>query len=192
MRRGSGDNGCEMRRKLFEDRPLIKSCIRAAPHGHFPIAIRLLREPLDDVIAVFSFIHERLEGSAGIAAAANVHECVNIAMLRKIHRAVRVAVADVRSKGENDGQWVLLRVRLKYRRVERYAVAHLYFHCPAQVGNWSGRCGSLLSNTSIGCRAQAECCNQNHSMHNLISSHPIIPPPELRPSLSSTIVRAHA
>src|SRR5580658_7486516 len=50
MRRSSGDNRCEMRRKLFEDRPLIKSRIRPAPHRHFPVAIRLLREPLDDVI----------------------------------------------------------------------------------------------------------------------------------------------
>ena len=175
MSRSSRDNGCEMRRELFEDCPLIKSRIRAAPHGHFPIAIRLLREPFDDVIAILSFIHERLEGPAGIAAAAHVHQCVNVSMLRKIHRPIRVAVTDVRRESENDGERVLLGVRLKNRGVERYAIAHGYLHCPAQVGDRSNRCSRLARHALIRSGAQTQRRKQNHSMHNLNSSHPTLP-----------------
>src|SRR5271163_3145598 len=96
-------------------------------------------------------------------------------MLREIHRAVRVAVADVRSESENERKRILLRMRLKHRRIENYTVAHRYFHSPAHVWDRSCGCGSLLSQASIGSRAQAEHCKQNHSMHDLSSSHPTYP-----------------
>src|SRR5271155_2780919 len=57
MRRSSGDDGRQMRGKLFEDCPLIEACVRAAPHGHFSVGIGLLGEPFDDVVAVFRFVH---------------------------------------------------------------------------------------------------------------------------------------
>lgn len=69
----------------------------------------------------------------------------------------------------------LLRMRLKHRRVERHAIAHGYLHCPAHIGNGSCGCGSLLSHASISSRAHANHGQQNHSMHNLVSSHATIP-----------------
>src|SRR5580704_14986021 len=96
-------------------------------------------------------------------------------MLREVRRAVRIAVADVRRECKDDRQWIFLRMWLKYRRVERYAVAHGDLHCPAHIGNWGRGCGSLLSHASISSRAHANHCQQNHSMHNLISSHPTTP-----------------
>src|SRR5271168_2872715 len=50
--RSSRNDSRQTRRKLLKDCPLIKSRVRAAPHRHFSVAIRLLREPFDDVVAV--------------------------------------------------------------------------------------------------------------------------------------------
>src|SRR5438034_6519213 len=52
MRGRDGDNRSKMRRQFFRSRPLIKSCVRSAPHGDFTVAEWLAREPLDCIVTV--------------------------------------------------------------------------------------------------------------------------------------------
>src|SRR5215469_17100620 len=74
MRGGSGHDRRQMRRKFLRRCPLIEARIRPAPHGHFAVTKRLLRQPLNYVMSIARFICERLEVPAGIAAAANIDE----------------------------------------------------------------------------------------------------------------------
>src|SRR6266446_738175 len=65
----AGDDRRQVRGKFLQHCPLVESCVRAAPHRYFAIAIRLLRQPFHHVVAVLALIHKWLELSAGIPPA---------------------------------------------------------------------------------------------------------------------------
>ena len=73
MRCGRGNNRCQVRRKLLQHRPLIKSRVGTSPHRHLAVAIRLFCQPFNDIVSVAAFIFEWPELSARIAAPAHVH-----------------------------------------------------------------------------------------------------------------------
>ena len=73
--RGRGwNNRGEMRWEFFGRRPLIEARIRPAPHRHFSVTKRLLRQPFDYVVTVARLVGEWLELAGRITAAANVHQ----------------------------------------------------------------------------------------------------------------------
>ena len=74
MRGRSWNNRRQMHRKFLGCRPLIKPRIRPAPHCHFSVTKRLLRQPFDYVVTVARLVSEWLELAGGIAATANVHQ----------------------------------------------------------------------------------------------------------------------
>src|SRR6266404_9038682 len=96
MRRRDRHDGGEVRRQFFRGRPLIEACVRTAPHCQLAVAKRLLRQPLDDVVAVVWFLCEWLEFAAGISPAAHIDKCEDVTMGCKISGAGMIAVADVR------------------------------------------------------------------------------------------------
>src|SRR5262245_9508522 len=87
MRGGRWNDRRQMWRKFFRRGPLIKSRVRAAPHGDLAIAKRLLRQPLDNIMPVTWLVCERLEFAAGISASAHIHKCERVAMRREIRGA---------------------------------------------------------------------------------------------------------
>ena len=100
--RGCRGNDCrQMWRKFLRRRPLIKSCIRAAPHGNSAITKWLLRQPFDDVMTIAWFICERLEVVAGISATADIDERKRVAMRRKIGAARVIRIGNVRRQRED-------------------------------------------------------------------------------------------
>ena len=80
MRCGNRHDGGEVRRKFFCCGPLIEAGVRTAPHRHFAVAKWLLREPLDDIVAVARLLGEWLEVAAGIPAAANIDKRKRVTM----------------------------------------------------------------------------------------------------------------
>src|SRR5207248_8807168 len=98
---GRNDRG-QMRRKFFRGRPLSESGILTAPHRDFPIAKRLLREPLDDVVPVTRLLREQLAFTGGISAAANIDQRKNVAVRSEICPARVVGVRDVGRKSKDD------------------------------------------------------------------------------------------
>ena len=84
--------------------PLVEAGVGAAPHRHLAVAPGLTGQPLDHVVAVAPLVGERLEAAAGVAAAAHVHQDEDVTVAREVHRAVEIAVGDVRSQGEDDRQ----------------------------------------------------------------------------------------
>jgi len=81
---------------------LIEPSVRTAPHRHFAVAKRLLRQPLHDIMSVARLIRERLELAAGIAATANIDKCKRVTVRGEVSRTRVIAVGDVRREGEND------------------------------------------------------------------------------------------
>src|SRR5713226_6430220 len=133
MRRGCRHDCHQVQRKFLQHRPLVEARVRTAPHRHFAVAIRLLREPFHHVVAVLALIHKWLKLPAGISASAHIHEGVHIAMLREIRGAVRVRVSDVWCKCENHRQRLFLTMRREYRRVQLHSVPRRNLHRPLHV-----------------------------------------------------------
>src|SRR5215216_1816583 len=60
-------NDChQMWRRFLCRRPLIKSCVGAAPHCNLAIAERLLRQPFYNVVSIARFICKRLKLATGV------------------------------------------------------------------------------------------------------------------------------
>src|SRR4029077_432 len=133
MRRGRRNDCHKMRRKFLQHTPLIEPRIRPAPHRYLAIAIALLRQPFRHVESIASFIHEWLELSSGISAPPHIHQRVHISMPGKVHRAIGIAVADIRGERENHRQRFLLSVRLVHCRVQVHSISHGNLHPPLHV-----------------------------------------------------------
>src|SRR5438309_9100095 len=104
MRGGGGYDRRQVRRKFLRGRPLIEPSVRTAPHRHFAVAKRLLRQPLDDIMSVARLICERLELAAGIAATANIDKCKHVPVRREVCSAGVIGVGNVGCECENDGR----------------------------------------------------------------------------------------
>ena len=95
-------DGGEVRRKFFRRRPLIEPGVRTAPHRDFPVAKRLLRQPLHDVVTIARLLRERFEFAGGIAATANIDKRKRVTVRREIGGACVITVRDVRREREDD------------------------------------------------------------------------------------------
>ena len=102
MRGRSWNNRRQMHRKFLGRRPLIKPRIRPAPHCHFSVTKRLLRQPFDYVVTIAWFIGKRLKLSGGIPATTNIDQRKDIAMRREVCPARVVRVRDVRRQCKDD------------------------------------------------------------------------------------------
>ena len=71
--RGDRHDGREVRRDLLRGRPLIVARVRAAPHRNLAVAVGLLRQPFDDVVAVPRFLDKGMKLAFRVAAAADVN-----------------------------------------------------------------------------------------------------------------------
>ena len=80
MRRRHRHDRDKVRGKFLRRRPLIEAGIRTAPHRDFPIAKRLLRQPVDDVVAIVRLLGEGLEFATGIAASPDIDQREGVAM----------------------------------------------------------------------------------------------------------------
>jgi hypothetical protein len=100
---GGGWHDCaEMRRKFFCCRPLVKTGVGTAPHGHFGVAKGLLGQPLNNVVTIARFIYVRLELTARIAATSNIDQRKRVTMRREVGSACVIRIGDVGRESEND------------------------------------------------------------------------------------------
>ena len=122
-----------MRRKFLGRRPLVVARVRAAPHRDLAVAVRLLREPFDDVVTVARFLDQRPELALRVAAAAHVHGQERIAVRGEVHAAIVVALRDVRRQREHARRRRLLLPRRVHGRVQFHAVAQRDLHAPLEL-----------------------------------------------------------
>ncbi len=124
---------------MLRGRPLAEAVVRAAEHRHLAVAVRLRRQPLDDVVAVAPVVLARAEHALGVAAPARVDQQRRVAVGREVRRPRVVAVRVVRRLHEHHRP---RRVgeRPIQRRAERDPVAHRDAHAElvAVVGRRRG------------------------------------------------------
>src|SRR5262245_19524703 len=85
-------DGGEVRRTFLESSPLVEPGVGSAPHGYLAVAPGLLRQPLDDVVAVARVPGKGLERSPRVAPAANIYQGEDVAVAGEEHGPVVIGV----------------------------------------------------------------------------------------------------
>src|SRR5688572_14412160 len=80
--------GRDLRHDAFErrvgfdrGRPLHESGVTAANHSDIPVRPALFRDPIDRVMTVFAFVHERLPLAVAVIASSHVLSDVHVTTL---------------------------------------------------------------------------------------------------------------
>src|SRR5688500_5934105 len=92
-----------MRRIRTRCGPLHVALIRPAPHRDLAIAIGLLRQPFDDVVAVVRHVSIEPELAFGVRASTHVDGEERKTTSRKIDATLMEALGDIRRQNEYAG-----------------------------------------------------------------------------------------
>jgi hypothetical protein len=128
--RRRGHDGGKVRRVPAHRRPLSVADVGKTARAHFSVAIRLLREPLHDIVAVIGVAEERCVVALGIAAPAHVDRNVGVSACRNRHAFRVLALRDIGREREDGRPGLLLVLRQIERAAQPHAIAHRDQYAP--------------------------------------------------------------